>query len=156
MRADGGVGGGAVVRLQPQALQRRLVPEPVHVHHAAKRLRDQIGAAEVAVRSGLPERRDGNERQARVARSERGIAEAECVEPAGRTGFDDDVGGGREAQKPRAILRRFEIERHAALVGVVVPEEERAVWVRARRRRRPGVRRTARCVASRHRRAARP
>ena len=145
--ADRGEHPGAVVRLQPHTLHGRLAWKAVGPHHAAGRLRDQIGSAVLGIRPRLPERADGYIDQPRVVRFQVGVAETEVGEPSGGRRLDQHVRGRGESREQIPTVLLGEVERHAAFTGVVEPERQtllgvwRAVQKRADPPRRVSIRR---------------
>ena len=65
-----------------------------------------------------------------LERLERGVAEAERLEPAGRLGLDQEIRARDEPPQHVAVARVVEVERDAALAARVGPEGERALRAR--------------------------
>ena len=76
----------------------------------------------VAVRPALPEPRDAGIDEARVERLQRGVVDAEPGLDVRPVVLDQDVGAAHQLAEDLDPLRRFEVERQAALVAVQVLE----------------------------------
>ena len=132
------------VRLRAGQRDRRVALLARHVEGAAQRARDQVGAAVVAVRPGLPEAGDRREHEPRVQRAQRFVAEPERVQVARRKRLHDDVGASGQPLQDLASLGPRRIERDAPLTRIRVEEgEARVVPGRVAPERRDAPRRVA-------------
>ena len=97
---------------------------------AARRLHDQIGGREVAVRPGLPEAGDADQSDVRIHLAELRKAQSESLHDAGSEVLEYEIGAGDEFLDSLGSVRIREIEYQAALVGVQVAEEAGGFGVR--------------------------
>ena len=88
-------------------------------HVAAGRLGDHVEGEVVLIRAALAEAFDLGVDQPRVQRVQLVPAEAELLDRAGRHVLDEDIGLRRHLLDQREPARRFEVDRHRLLVGVV-------------------------------------
>ena len=87
-------------------------------HDAAHRLSDQIEAAAIAVRTGMPEPGDRAIDQTRVERMHRVIAEPETIERAGSEVLDEDVRRCRQRAHQCRALGALQVDRDRAFVAI--------------------------------------
>ena len=85
---------------------------------------------EIAIGSGLPERRNRQENQRRVRAMERLPSEPEPRDLARRETLDDDIGGARERSAMSRAARMREVERQRSFVEIVEPEKQAAIVMR--------------------------
>ena len=78
-------------------------------------------------RARLPEIGDRREHDGRAQGAQRLVPKTEALEVPRHERFDDDIGRRREPQQQLATLGAGDVQRHAALAGVHVEEEEAAV-----------------------------
>ena len=101
-------------------------------HHAAEREMHQVRALEVGPRTVIAERRTRARRSAPgTARDQRRSRQPDLVELAARRRLEQDVGARDERAEALAIFRPLQVEHDRALAAVVVPEEQRALGIRA-------------------------
>ena len=91
---------------------------------------DEVGALPIAIRTGLPERRDRGDDQPRIQRVQSLVAETEALEIAGPMILDEDVGVGDQALEDLGAARRRRIEGQAFLAGVEVEKEAALLGMR--------------------------
>ncbi len=125
------VDGGPALGQRHRDRQRRAVREPGHELHAGEGLRDAVVAALAGQRPGLPERRDAQRDEPRVAALERLRREPGRLEPARAQVLDQRVGGGQQPRQPRLGRERLELGLHRVLAAVLRLERERVLPVEA-------------------------
>ncbi len=113
-----GIDAGDRVR-QRGAEETRAIRIDDHAEEAAERLRHRVVAGTVDVGAVAAESADGAIDEARIDLGEALRARAEAVRGAGPEILDVDVGLREQLVEDRAIGRRLQIQREAALVAVV-------------------------------------
>ena len=96
-------------------------------HRTAESQRGQVGALIVAVRPRLPERRDRSHDQGRRLFCNVLVAYSRRVQVARWVAVNHHVGLDRQPLEYLASPVLLQVESHAALAGVVVPEEQAPV-----------------------------
>ena len=137
-----GVGGGRVIRLQPEPLERSFTGKAVGEHHSAGGLRDEVGRPKARVGPAEAERRDADDDQSWV-----GCARRFPVEPMGqrlmrRRGIEPHVGARDQLAQALAVGAPLCIDDHALLAGVVELEKQTVLRVGREERRNPASRRS--------------
>ena len=131
------VGGDVAAELDWLALLDSGAP-----HRPAHGVGDDVAAAVAGLRigTGLSERRDGSEHDARPQLGERFVAQADTVEMTGRERLDHNVGLGSERPDELDVVGTWrtaaDVGHNAALVGVEMQEERRLLEAVGTLRRR--------------------
>ncbi len=121
---------GRVIGLQTQRPHRLTAGESVDVEHPGKRAQHGVVGLEVAIRTGLPERRDRQKNQRPVGATQLVPSKPEPRHRAGSEAFDNDIGGAREPAQNLGALGSMHVKRERAFVEIIEPEEQRAVGMR--------------------------
>ena len=119
-----------MIGLQSERPHRRTSGRAVDVEHAGQRGEDGVVGDEIAIGTGLPERRDRQKYQRGIDAMELLPSESHRSDLAGREAFDDHIGGARQREQQLASARMRDIERQRALVEIIEPEEQAAIVMR--------------------------
>ena len=126
---DRAVAGRRMIGLQAQRPHRLAAGVAVDVEHPGQRRHDGVVGLEVAIRPGLPERRDRAEDQRGIVAMQVIPSKAELRDRARREAFDDHVGRSRQRADNFRAPPSSQIERQRALIEIVEPEKQAAVAI---------------------------
>ena len=94
-----------------------------HAEHAADRLEREVVRGPLAVRTGIAEGADRAIDDARIARHDRRMADAEAIDDAGAEALHHDVGARAQVEQQVQAVRRLEIEDDALLAAIEIAKE---------------------------------
>ena len=114
-------------RLRDGEAERRTVVVAGHEHRARGGVERQVTGCPVGLRSGLSERRDGDDHERRIAGAEGRIAQPQAIEVPGVKGLEQDIGRAGEGKELFAPFSGFEVKRDRALVPVDPPPRQAGV-----------------------------
>src|SRR5258708_13580875 len=100
-----------MIGLQTQRTYRRIIREAVDVEHPAERGQHGVVGDIVAIRAGLPERRNRAEHERWILEVENIPAKPELVERADCEALDNDVGTAGELEQDISTARMLEVKR---------------------------------------------
>ena len=115
--------GGGNVGGRDERHDRLAVVAEVDADRAGIGLDRQVVRRQVAARAGLAEGADRGVDDPRVHRRDGRVVHAEPLDHAGAERFDEHVGRLGQREQCRALVRVLEVQHHALLAAVHVPEE---------------------------------